>query len=79
MTPIDILGWVATGVVIISFLVKDMLMLRTINSIGTVLWLIYGGLKLDYPLMAVNLLIVITHIIWFIRDKKLIFSKFKQL
>jgi len=79
MTPIDILGWIATGVVIISFLVKDMLMLRTINSMGTVLWLIYGGLKLDYPVMAVNLLILITHIIWFLQDKKLTFNKFKQL
>jgi len=74
MTPIDILGWVATGVIIASFLVKDMLMLRTINTVGTVLWLIYGALKQDYPVMVVNLLIVTTHVIWFLKDKRLTFK-----
>lgn len=65
MTPVDILGWIATAIVVVSFAVKDMFMLRVINVSGTVLWLIYGSLKHDYPVLTVNILIAIAHIIWF--------------
>jgi len=70
MTAIDILGWVATAVVVISFTVKDMWRLRIVNSIGTLLWIIYGALKQDYPILAVNAMILMTHFIWFDRKRK---------
>jgi len=70
MTLIDILGWVATSVVVISFTVKDMKRLRIINSTGTLLWLTYGGLRLDYPLLSVNALILIAHLVWFDAERR---------
>lgn len=65
MTAIDILGWVATGAVVVSFTVKDMWWLRVINSSGTILWLIYGGLRQDHPVLVVNVLILMAHLDWF--------------
>lgn len=65
MTPTDILGWFATAVVIFSFTVKDMFMLRIVNGAGTFLWLVYGILRHDYPVLVVNALIIVAHIIWF--------------
>ena len=69
MTAIDILGWVATGAVVVSFTVKDMWKLRAVNSLGTFLWLIYGGLKQDYPLLVVNILILLAHADWFRKQR----------
>ena len=65
MTAVDILGWVATGMIVLSFTVKDMWRLRIMNSVGTLLWLIYGELKGDYPLVVVNALILGVHLNWF--------------
>jgi hypothetical protein len=65
MTAVDILGWVATGVIVLSFTVKDMWRLRIVNSVGTLLWLVYGGVKGDYPLLVVNALILAVHLNWF--------------
>ena len=64
MTAVDILGWVATGVIVLSFTVKDMWRLRIVNSVGTLLWLVYGGVKGDYPLLVVNALILAVHLNW---------------
>jgi len=65
MTAVDILGWVATGVIVLSFTVKDMRRLRIMNSVGTLLWLVYGEMKGDYPLVVVNALILGVHLNWF--------------
>ena len=70
MVAIDILGWIATGVVVVSFTVKEMLWLRAVNGTGTILWLIYGGLKEDYPLLVVNVLILLAHFLWFSKQKR---------
>ena len=69
MTAIDILGWVATGTVVLSFTIKDMWRLRVVNGLGTFLWLIYGALKQDYPLLVVNILILLAHADWFRKQK----------
>ena len=66
---IDILGWIATVVVVMSFTVKDMLWLRIVNGTGAALWLIYGGLKEDIPLLSVNIAILMAHIHWYYKSK----------
>lgn len=78
MTAIDILGWVATAVVVISFTVKDMLWLRAVNGTGTILWLIYGGLKQDLPLLVVNVAILMAHFYWFHKQREGRRSKIKR-
>lgn len=66
----EILGWIATGLILISFLVKDMYQLRILNAWGATTWLVYGFLRFDKPLIFVNLCVLVIHSIWFYNYKK---------
>jgi Flp pilus assembly protein protease CpaA len=67
---IDILGWIATAVVVVSFAIQDVRKLRIINMLGSMLWIVYGFLKQDNPIIFVNISIMLMHIYWFIKNKK---------
>jgi len=67
---IDILGWIATAVVVGSFAIQDLRKLRIINMIGSMLWIAYGFLKQDNPIIFVNISIILMHTYWFIKNKK---------
>ena len=67
---IDILGWIATAVVVGSFAIQDVRKLRMINMIGSMLWIAYGFLKQDNPIIFVNISIIIMHTYWFIKNRK---------
>jgi hypothetical protein len=67
---IEIIGWLATITILISFTIKkDMRLLRKINAIGTILWLVYGLLKYDLPLIGVNTSVLLIHLYWFYKNK----------
>ena len=67
---IDALGWVATAVVVGSFGIQDVRKLRITNSFGSLLWIAYGFLKQDNPVIFVNISIVLMHTYWFIKNRK---------
>jgi len=67
---IDALGWFATAVVVGSFAIQDVRKLRIINMIGSMLWIAYGFLKQDNPIIFVNISIILMHTYWFIKNKK---------
>ena len=67
---IDILGWVATAFVLFSFTIQYLRKLRLVNMSGSVLWIVYGFLKQDNPVIFVNISIVIIHTYWFIKNRK---------
>jgi Flp pilus assembly protein protease CpaA len=67
---IDALGWIATAVVVGSFAIQDIRKLRIMNMIGSVLWIAYGFLKQDNPIIFVNISIIIVHTYWFIKNRK---------
>lgn len=58
MAEIEILGYVATIIVAISFLMKDVLKLRCVNSIGCLCFVLYGVLIGAIPVALLNGLIV---------------------
>jgi uncharacterized protein with PQ loop repeat len=55
---IEILGWVATLVIIVSFLVNDIKTLRTFSLIGAILWIIYGFVIQSSSIVFLNLVII---------------------
>lgn len=55
---IEILGWVATLIIIVSFLVNDIKTLRTFSLIGAILWIIYGFVIQSSSIVFLNLVIV---------------------
>jgi hypothetical protein len=67
---IDALGWIATAVVVGSFAIHDIRKLRMMNMIGSILWIAYGFLKQDNPIIFVNISIIIMHTYWFIKNRK---------
>ena len=67
---IDILGWIATAVVVGSFAIQDVRKLRIVNMSGSLLWMAYGFLKQDKPIIFVNLSIILMHTYWFIKNRK---------
>ncbi len=67
---IETLGWIATAIVVGSFGIQDQRKLRIVNMSGSVLWLGYGFLKQDNPIIFVNISIIVMHTYWFIKNKK---------
>jgi hypothetical protein len=67
---INILGWVATAFVLISFTIQEVRKLRIVNLSGSLLWIVYGFLKQDNPVIFVNISIVLIHTYWFIKNRK---------
>jgi hypothetical protein len=53
-----------------SFAIQDVRKLRIINMIGSMLWIAYGFLKQDNPIIFVNISIILMHTYWFIKNKK---------
>ena len=58
ISTLEIVCWIATFVVIGSFLVNDMLKLRSINLIGATLWLIYGIIASSYSIIFLNVVVM---------------------
>jgi len=55
---IEMIGYLATAVLVSSFAINDFLMFRIVNSIGCFLFIIYGILKKATPVTITNLVIV---------------------
>ena len=57
-------------VTISSFAFTNMRVLRGINILGCVLWIVYGGLISSPQIIITNLAIVSIHGVWFFRNRK---------
>ena len=64
---VSILGYLATLVTMASFLITDMFRLRAVNTFGCILWITYGIIQLDTPIILVNCLIMLIHLWWFVK------------
>ena len=67
---IEILGWVATAGTLLSFAVKDMWKLRLINGSASIVWVVYGILKMDNPIIVINASVILMHLYWFYKNRK---------
>ena len=67
----DIVGYIGTAVVLGSFLINDIVRLRLVNTLGSLIWLIYGiGLSM-MPQIVVNSSIILIHSYWFYKNRNL--------
>jgi len=53
------IGYLAMGVLLVSFMMKDVTKIRIINSFGCGLFVIYGALSALYPVVVTNAGIVL--------------------
>ncbi len=78
MTAVDLLGYVASVVIVISLLMKSILRLRIIGLAGGVLFFVYGLLLHSVPVAGLNLVNMFINL-YFIRQMLMTKSYFKLL
>ena len=61
MESVEYIGFLATAFILLSF-VLDGIQLRIINSIGAVLWLLYGIMIGGYSIIFLNICVILIHI-----------------
>jgi hypothetical protein len=52
---IEVIGYIATFLVMMSFVMKDVTRLRVINALGCVAWIAYGIMLDSYPVIVTNI------------------------
>ena len=67
---IEWVGYAASICIAISLLMTDMFKLRIINSIGCILFVIYGFSIKAYPVGGINLFIFFVNIYYIIKMRK---------
>ncbi len=53
----DLIGYLATAVVLFSYLFKNPTTLRRVQALAAILWMLYGILLHAYPVIVANVLI----------------------
>lgn len=69
MNSIEILGYVAMIVVLISVSMKDIVMLRLINTIACAMFVLYGFLMNAYPIIIMNTCVIIINVYKLYKDR----------
>lgn len=67
---IEIIGYFASFLVILSLLMKDIYVLRVINSVAAAWFVVYGFLIESYPVIATNGLIIVINLYYLIIQHK---------
>ncbi|WP_373767669.1 YgjV family protein [Glaesserella sp.] len=70
MNGIEILGYVAMVLVAGSFLLKDVIKLRIVNSCGAICFVIYGLLIDSFPVTGLNIFVVCVNAYYILKDLK---------
>ena len=68
---VEILGWVSTGLTILSFIPKGEARIRLINGIACISWIVYGVALIQYPIIVVNGIVLILHAKYFMQQRKM--------
>lgn len=68
MDWIEIIGIVASVLVLVSFLMKDILIIRLINITGSIVFIVYGVLIHAFATWFVNAALMVVHIFYIIKE-----------
>jgi hypothetical protein len=69
ITLTEFIGYIATLVLILSFIMKDIRKLRLVTCFGASLWVIYGVMVPSIPLAVANFMIISINIYYLIRTQ----------
>lgn len=58
---IEIIGYIATAFILASFMVSDLRVLRVVNILGGIGWMVYGTIMASSSIFIGNLLMVLIH------------------
>jgi hypothetical protein len=60
----EIIGWIATVFIVISFLQKDIIKLRLFSLVGAILWTLYGLIGQSWSIVFLNIMITLIQVFW---------------
>jgi len=60
----EILAYFASVIVLKSFIVKDIVLLRLLNVIGCILFITYSHYHGRYPLVFLNFMVIIVNLVY---------------
>jgi hypothetical protein len=66
----EIIAYIASAFILVSFTLKDQLKLRIFNSIGALIFIYYSLYKNDYPVVFINSSIVVINLFYIIKNTK---------
>ncbi|GER58066.1 YgjV family protein [Patiriisocius marinus] len=61
LNPTELVGYLASFFVLLSFFNKDMRKLRIVNSVGCALFVTYGVLLVSIPIVITNVAILLVN------------------
>lgn len=67
MNYIELIGYLASAFVLISFVMKEMKPLRIFNIVGCGFFVAYGVLLLSWPIIVTNSTIVCVHVFYLLK------------
>jgi len=69
MGLVDFIGYAAMIALMISFTVKDIKKLRIINTIGCILFVVYGFMIHSWPIIITNAFITLVNLYYLLKNK----------
>lgn len=69
MYKMEIIGWIATFFVIMSFTQKDITKLRLFSLVGAIFWTVYGLMIYSFSVVFLNVVIIIIQLYWIISKR----------
>jgi uncharacterized membrane-anchored protein YitT (DUF2179 family) len=70
MGEIEIIGLIASVFILVSFLFRNELLIRLVNSIGATLFVIYGVIIGAWSVWILNIALLVVHIYFLTKPKK---------
>ena len=68
MNKVELIGWIATGLTILSFVVSGESRIRLLNGIACLVWISYGILTKTNPIIVVNGIVLLMHLKFFYHE-----------
>jgi hypothetical protein len=65
---IDLIGYLATGLVVLSFAMKNVIALRIVNALGCTAWIVYGTMLQSNPVIITNVGILAINLVYLGRN-----------
>ena len=67
MDMIELVGYFAMGMSVLSFALSKQKLVRTVNLFACLVWVWYGFLIQNNPTIVVNVMVCMVHLYWFVK------------
>jgi hypothetical protein len=64
---LELIGYVAMGLSILSFAFAKQKLVRIVNLLACLIWVYYGFLIQNNPTIIVNVMVSMVHLYWFVK------------